>query len=303
MSNYRSHGKLLITGEYAVLDGALSLAVPTKMGQSMVVRPSEEKGLRWNSLDVHENSWFSTFIDLEGLLKGVTPEFRDDISSRLFTLLVEARRLNPEFLGDFPGFRVTTQLEFPRNWGLGSSSTLINNLAQWARVDAYELQARTFGGSGYDLACAQHGYPLLYQLIDGLPRVDPVTFHPPFKDQLFFVFLNRKQDSRKGIEAYRERGLPDGGFLSAISDITTNLVKAKSLIAFENLLSLHEDLVAARLEVPTIRETLFSDYPGAIKSLGAWGGDFILATGSPGSMRYFKERGFTTILSFPEMVV
>ena len=34
------------------------------------------------------------------------------------------------------GFKVTTKLDFPKNWGLGTSSTLINNIAQWAQVDA-----------------------------------------------------------------------------------------------------------------------------------------------------------------------
>ena len=34
---YYSNGKLLITGEYVVLDGATALAIPTKYGQSLCV--------------------------------------------------------------------------------------------------------------------------------------------------------------------------------------------------------------------------------------------------------------------------
>ena len=39
--SYYSNGKLLITGEYAVLDGALSLALPTKFGQELNVFQTE----------------------------------------------------------------------------------------------------------------------------------------------------------------------------------------------------------------------------------------------------------------------
>ena len=35
---FYSNGKLLITGEYVVLDGAKALALPTKFGQSLVVK-------------------------------------------------------------------------------------------------------------------------------------------------------------------------------------------------------------------------------------------------------------------------
>jgi hypothetical protein len=42
---------------------------------------------------------------------------------------------------------------------------------------------------------------------------------------------------------------------------------------------------------------------GCIKSLGAWGGDFILVTGNEKNWNYFKEKGFKTILSFKEMIL
>ena len=34
---------------------------------------------------------------------------------------------------------------------------------------------------------------------------------------------------------------------------------------------------------------LFNDFKGAIKSLGAWGGDFILATAKQDPTAYFKD--------------
>ena len=52
-----------------------------------------------------------------------------------------------------------------------------------------------------------------------------------------------------------------------------------------------------------IKQKLFSDFPGGIKSLGAWGGDFILATGTKETMEYFKEKGYATVISFQDMVL
>ena len=60
---------------------------------------------------------------------------------------------------------VTSELTFDKDWGLGSSSTLISNLSQLARIDPYELNNRVFNGSGYDIACAKSESPLLYRLI------------------------------------------------------------------------------------------------------------------------------------------
>jgi hypothetical protein len=48
---------------------------------------------------------------------------------------------------------------------------------------------------------------------------------------------------------------------------------------------------------------LFNDYKGAIKSLGAWGGDFILVTGNEDSISYFKKKGYNTIIPYSKMVL
>ena len=55
---FYSHGKLLISGEYVVLDGALSLAIPTTYGQSLIVEPLDEPKLIWKSFDEKGTIWF-----------------------------------------------------------------------------------------------------------------------------------------------------------------------------------------------------------------------------------------------------
>ena len=72
---------------------------------------------------------------------------------------------------------------------------------------------------------------------------------------------------------------------------------------FESLLNHHESVISNTLRIPTIKEQLFSDYPRAIKSLGAWGGDFILAIGDESSMGYFRQRGYETIIPYTEMIL
>ena len=48
---------------------------------------------------------------------------------------------------------------------------------------------------------------------------------------------------------------------------------------------------------------LFPDYFGTLKSLGAWGGDFILATGNKDTSQYFIDKGYATILKYSDMVL
>ena len=180
---FYSNGKLLITAEYLVLDGARALALPTKKGQSLIVEPSTEEGLQWTSLDEYKNRWFDAKIDLKSIKNEPFKANLNDTRTRLLQILSAAQELNPLFLvknsqnlAKKGGFLVKTALDFPRDWGLGSSSTLINNVANWAEVDAYELLKKTFGGSGYDLACAQHNKPICYHLKQQKPVVEEVDF-------------------------------------------------------------------------------------------------------------------------------
>ncbi|NNG10449.1 MAG: GHMP kinase [Arenibacter sp.] len=303
-ASYHSHGKLLLTGEYVVLDGALSLGLPVKYGQGLTVATTTTPGIRWRSLDHEQQVWFETTISTSEITNSsqntaVNPTTRET----LINILREAQKLQPGFLQDNAGYEVTTQLEFPREWGLGSSSTLLNNIAQWAGINPYKLLWKAFGGSGYDIACAQGHGPLLYELKNTLPKVQPVAFDPPFKGQLHFVYLNKKQNSREGIANYRSKSFDQAPLVAAISKITAAIILCAELQEFEALLLKHEQLLAKTLELPRIQEQLFPDFTGCIKSLGAWGGDFVLATGGDATKSYFEKKGFPTVLSYTDMVL
>tara|TARA_B100000900_G_scaffold413628_1_gene438082 strand:- start:1121 stop:2017 length:897 start_codon:yes stop_codon:yes gene_type:complete len=298
MEKFYSHGKLLITAEYAVLDGAKALALPTKLGQSLEVKPIESPEIRWKSFDHNGTLWFETTLQLASFEANVTNE----TAKRLSECFLAIAKLQPGCFVAHNGFEMHSRLEFPQNWGLGSSSTLINNLAQWAKVDAYKLLAATFGGSGYDIACAQHPYPITFQKnLKSSPKVEKAVFNPSFKDQLFFVHQNQKQNSRDAIAHYNTLKTTQSLDFSELNALTYALLVATTLEEFEVLMSKHETIVGNLIQHPPIKASHFSDYNGAIKSLGAWGGDFFLATGN--NPQYFKDKGYTTIISFGEMVL
>lgn len=298
---FYSNGKLLLSGEYAILDGALGLAIPTSYGQSLHVTPTTSGFLEWTSLDENKNIWFSAKFDLTNLK--VESASDENMAKTLVALLLEANAQNPLLLTDSDGFRIETHLTFPQSWGLGTSSTLINNLAQWARIDAYQLLWNAFGGSGYDVACAQHNSPITYQLQNGKPKVEEINFDPIFKDSLYFVHLNEKQSSKEAIANYREQQFDKTEIIKQVLSITRQMIDASTLAGFESLMEDHENLLSDILNIETVKQRLFPDYFGAIKSLGAWGGDFILATGDEKSISYFKSNGYNTVIPYSKMML
>lgn len=306
---YYSNGKLLITGEYLVLEGGLALAVPTRHGQDLLVEPISDNELLWSSFDHLSQCWFDAVFTLPELqIKSTTfistvEGSKEMIAEVLQIILYEAQKLNPNFLNDQGGYRVKTHLSFPRNWGLGSSSTLINNIASWAGVNPYDLLNNAFKGSGYDIACAQYNSPIFYQLKDGNPIVKQVRFAPKFSQKLYFVYLNKKQNSRDSINLfYAKRGKLDKE-IKRINSITKAMAKTSKFSKFERLINEHESILSGILELPKVKDALFADYFGAVKSLGGWGGDFVLVTGNEDTPAYFKNRGFKTVIPYDEMVL
>ena len=293
----------MLTGEYLVLDGASSLAIPCKLGQSLSIGQGSENELQWKSKLVDGSTWLDTVFDISKLKANAIPH-KDPIIQMLADILRAASLQNPDFLDGISGKRVTTQLEFPRNWGLGSSSTLIANIAEWAQIDPYTLLKNTFKGSGYDIACAKAEKAIRYQLKEGVPFVEEVHFKPSFANELYFVHLNQKQNSRESIAHYStvvKIGLQKHA--DKISQITNQIIQCSTITQFENLLEQHEAIVSNILQTSTIKQSHFQDYPRAIKSLGGWGGDFVLAVGGPNDIAYFKKRGYKTIIPYKDMVL
>ncbi|WP_306354073.1 GYDIA family GHMP kinase [Flavobacterium sp. '19STA2R22 D10 B1'] len=298
---FYSNGKLLITGEYVVLDGAEAFALPTKYGQNLIVEKGSHHQIQWKSFDQDGTIWFEDTLSYESILHKEKSEH--PIKNTLTEILYEAQQLNPKFLTESEGYTITTALTFPKQWGLGTSSTLINNIGEWLEIDAFQLLNNSFGGSGYDIACAQTDAPILYQLINGLPQVSPLVFNPNFSDHIYFLYLNRKQSSKAAIAAYYNKQSRLGTAVEDINKITSKITQATTLEEFAQLLYKHEVIMSNLLEMNTIKETLFPDFTGIIKSLGAWGGDFVMVVSKESPADYFIKKGYPTLLSFKEMIL
>ncbi len=291
----------MLTGEYFVLDGALALALPCQRGQQLVVDDTTQGTHYWKSYDDQERIWFEVRFDLS--LRILTTSDQPT-ALRLQQILQYLQGIKPTLFTN--GLHWTTRLSFPRRWGLGTSSTLLHNLAQWAEVNPYHLLFETMGGSGYDIACAGATGPIYYFKSKDRGFANSIPFSPDFRKQLYFVYLNKKQDSRAGIAHYKKNFRGDQGLIQQVSDLTQRISKAASLSDFAAGLLEHEMLLAKVLSLPRAQDLYFADYPGVIKSLGAWGGDFVLATSeeSPSeTLSYFKQKGFETVLSYNDMIL
>ena len=300
---FYSNGKLLITGEYLVLDGAKAFALPTKFGQSLIIEETEGQIIDWKSFDSDGSIWFEDKIPFASIITKQTFDDFNFTKNTLIDILHEAYLMNSNFLTSSKGFTIRAELSFPKFWGLGTSSTLINNIGQWLEIDAFELLKRSFGGSGYDIACAQNNNPIIYQLVKEKPVVEIVNFTPKFTDKIFFVYLNKKQSSKLAIASYNSKKRTIEKSIPIVTALTNNIVQATTAKEFAATLQEHEIELSNILELPTVKETLFPDFDGVIKSLGAWGGDFVMSISKENPTDYFNSKGFEIVISYKELIL
>lgn len=293
----------MLTGEYLVLKGASSIALASRFGQRMWVFEDRlwegEPVLIWQAMDRRNDIWFEVTFGLPDLRIIQTSDIT--VALELAMILESARQLSPEFLSWPVKYRVENVLEFERHWGLGSSSTLIANIAAWAGADAFKLYRAVSNGSGYDLAVAIQNRHLQYQLKEGKPQIDAVQWNPGFADDLFFVALGNKQKSSAEVNRFNQ--LDDHSqACAALNEINSAMLEVDELSSFESLLKEHEAIVSEAIDKPSIQSQLFPDYPGAVKSLGAWGGDLLLASRIGEGINYFYEKGYSEIIPYRELV-
>lgn len=306
MTRYHSNGKFLLSGEYLVLQGARALALPLNLGQSLEVTTIDDENgmIHWDAY-TPKGFWFASIFSKHDFTVHASDDMeKADNLSRIFKAI---KSLNPNILQDKKDYFFTTRLEFDKDWGFGSSSTLISLLAQWAEVDPYELLKMTMGGSGYDIACATASQPIIYHLENSSPIVEKADFHPAFADKLYFVYQGHKQSSGKEVKSFKERAKTNdfSSEVSEISDISDKLVSTTSFNDFCALLTRHEAIMSRCLEQPSLKSQ-YPDFQGVIKSLGAWGGDFFLAATELSEeevVGYFNSKGLKTILNYNEIVL
>jgi mevalonate kinase len=302
---YYANGKLLITGEYLVMMGVRALAVPLKLGQWMDVISTPGKKpdfLRWNARS-NGKTWFEATFSISDL--SLVETTSAETAERLRQLLLAAGQLKEGFFSPGVSFEIKTDTSFDINWGMGSSSTLIVLIASWAGVDAYRLFEMTSKGSGYDIACALADTPIIFQRTGNKPVVTPVDFNPPCKDNIYFFYQGKKQDSSRSIVQFISAANIDEKHLEEINLVTDRILVAESTDEMADCIRIHERIMSEILQCPGIKESRFNDFEGEMKSLGAWGGDFAMAvTDRPADavLGYFHSHGINTVFRFPELV-
>jgi mevalonate kinase len=301
MKKFRSNGKLFLIGEYVVMDGAKAFALPTKYGQCLFVEQNlnQTNRLNWTAKKYDDSLWFETTFNLETFEIISTSDQK--LSASLQNILQKAKSLNPTFFESDLSYACKTKLEYPQEWGLGSSSTLIDLISKWIEIDPFELNKLTFNTSGYDIACAHHNQPILFS--NNPIEVEDLELNWNFIDDLYFVYLNQKQDTQAVVGNHYKNKAKDWNLIRHLSELVIKSISVKSLSEFERILDDYQDQLAVFMQQPKVKDQYFSDYSGTIKSLGAWGGDFVLVTKRDGMEDYFKEKGYNTIVPFREIIL
>jgi mevalonate kinase len=297
---YYAHGKLLLTAEYFVLYGAKAIALPLQYGQRMDVTEGRQDGiLNWKAF-MQEGLWFSCDFHLPDfeIINSSDPEKAVILQDAFRAIL----RMTPDLkLGN--SLEVHTRIDFHNQWGLGSSSTLIANLANWAGVDAFRLNEMIFNGSGFDIACATANGPIFYRK-NQLP--EPVMLDYPFLDNLYFIYSGSKKSTRNEVRRFLNGVSVPKQEVDHMDHLSEQIAQAKELDDFQRLIAEHESLVSALLHTPTVKSAHFTDFDGEIKSLGAWGGDFYLVATTLEDrdvLHYFKEKGLRVVFPWKELVL
>ena len=285
------------------MEGAKALAVPLKLGQSLTVKNSEQNQLIWEAKSP-AGLWFNTILKLPTL--EVLETNNQIFTNRLVLLLKNAKKLSKNFLNETIGISVETKLGFNPEFGFGSSSTLVFCVSKWANVNPYLLQQKTFGGSGFDIACADAKGPITFLRTGEDIEIKNVELSPKITNNLFFVYLGKKQQTSKSIKYFKKNAAYTNSDIDRITTITNEVVKAESIEDFEALLIEHEQLMSSVLQTPTIKSSCFPQYDGCVKSLGAWGGDFVLISSRNSKQeisQQMKSLGFNTVFSYSDLVL
>lgn len=230
--------------------------------------------LHWITLNEKKEKWFDCKLNLIdfSIEKTSDPEKAAIIQN----LIKTAARLNSDFLSKWKKYKITNQLEFSTDWGWGSSSTLIANIAEWAEISPFELFFETQTGSGYDVAAAIADGPILYQKTEDELSFEEIEMNPVLLSNSFVFYRGNKTSSQEAVSRWQSQKRWKRDDIELISRITENIAGNCALPDTIAGIREHEKVISRILDTPFLQND-YHDYEGVIKSLGAWGGDFALA--------------------------
>lgn len=298
---FTASGKLLLFGEYLVLRGAKSIAMPLRYGQTLRITSYSSKNLLWECYE-NNNLWMKIEFSADLEIMQCTDEAKAKIVKHLLRQIQHKKPNLKTF-----GLHFRFDLDFDRNYGFGTSSTLLSLLSQWSGTDAYLLQQESFPGSGFDIAAANAPSPFIYQCEVVHERIfrtlTPFVLPEKITGQLLFVFTGKKQHSLQEVSNFRKIETQPGQ-IQKMNIIIDEVVHCTDIVAFESLMCRSEKLLSDILNTSPIKEKWFPDYPFSIKSLGAWGGDFVMATcrNTEQAKEYFIRKGMNPVFTYPQLI-
>ena len=300
---FYANGNLLISGEYFVLVGAKALAIPLKYGQQMRTSSivNENSKIHWEVFEKN-NLWFEAEFDTKNLdILFSTNQERASWLKKLLRYLAE----NSEVFNTYKSHYISCNIEFNTKWGWGSSSSLICNLASWAQLDPYIMHTDIFSGSGYDIATSLARSPIVFQLKENKPNVQAVQINPALFDFIHFVYLGNKVSSDESIKANKQVILENKHLIQDISHLTEKIADEDNPDELIKTITEHEKIISETLKITPVKKQFFSDFDGGIKSLGAWGGDFVMIVSQQKDTyikEYFNNKGLETVFKVDEII-
>jgi mevalonate kinase len=295
MAEYYSNGKLILMGEYAVMHGADAVCLPLKTGQKLITSPSNDQLIHWRWS--YKTDILSSFSLEASTLQPIHSNKGD--SSWSIRLLQLIRQFSPEFLTQ--GCNLEFINHFPAEWGLGSSSATISSLCRMAGVDPFDVNFSLMGGSGADIAATTAQRWFLYRKQQLKPQIWELPFIFPFVENTYFIYSGKKQATASHLISKNLK--QDDPVWFSINPYIYRFIMASSLPEVMQIIHDHESIIAGAVNMSPIGDT-FTDFPGKVKSLGAWGGDFFMAISQQNEnfiKTYFQNKGYTKILNWKEM--
>ncbi len=295
--SFFSRGKLILMGEYAVLHGVDALCLPLKTGQELTITPSENGQINWEwyyrDYLVAGFSFHPATLSILNINKG-EPAW-------VLRLLELVREKKPDFLSN--GATLTFHNRFPVNWGLGTSSATVSSVCRLAGIEPYTINEKLTGGSGADIATTTANNWILYRKTLTIPQRWEIPLSYRFAENTWFIYSGKKQETARHINKVTSQYQKNFGSWAPVNEFVYRFVAATTLPELMKIVNDHELFIAEATGLNTIRDK-FPDFPGTLKSLGAWGGDFFMALSHQKDdfvRDYFSSRGYTDIFSWKQL--
>ena len=93
--------------------------------------------------------------------------------------------------------------------------------------------------------------------------------------------------------------------IQTVSELSMALPTITYFEDFCTLLQVHESILSRCLDREPIQRQ-FPDFSGTLKSLGAWGGDFLMAAADQpfdDVKAYFQSKGLNTIFKYQDLIL